>query len=175
MKNKKFVSFFSVFFKRMRRFSNFYANFNHFQTKLCQTKPIYKMLKMNITNYMTRDYRDNLQLSPTKKQSQTNPIYSVFIRVNSWLNSKQTQTNPILSRAKSRDLSKQLSSSGGFRSQIFGLVGVLFRGRKKALDGGGDVFGEEYIISDGLAVIYPIMASCEQTKTLGRLSIAGSS
>jgi hypothetical protein len=31
-----------------------------------------------------------------KKQSQTNPIYSVFIRVNSWLISKQTQTKPIL-------------------------------------------------------------------------------
>jgi hypothetical protein len=31
-----------------------------------------------------------------QKQSQTNPIYSVFIRVNSWLISKRTQTKPNL-------------------------------------------------------------------------------
>jgi hypothetical protein len=29
-----------------------------------------------------------------QKQSQTKPIYIVFIRVNSWLNSNQSQTKP---------------------------------------------------------------------------------
>jgi hypothetical protein len=45
-------------------------------------------------------------------------------------------------------------------------VQVLFQGRKKTFNAGGNFFGEEYIISNSLAVIYPIMASREQTKTL---------
>jgi hypothetical protein len=45
---------------------------------------------------MTRDYKEKFALFTMQKQSQSNPIYSVFIRVNSWLNSKQTQTNKIL-------------------------------------------------------------------------------
>ena len=52
------------------------------------------------------------------------------------------------------------------------LVRVLFRGREKALNGCRNIFGEEYIISNGLVVIRPIMAPCEQTKTLVRFPIA---
>jgi hypothetical protein len=54
------------------------------------------MPKMNLTDCMTNSYSNNLGLLTMKKQSQTNPIHSVFIRVNSWLNSKQTQSKPIL-------------------------------------------------------------------------------
>jgi hypothetical protein len=39
--------------------------------------------------------------------------YSEKCKLDTW--SKRTQTNPILSRAQSRDLSKQLRTSGGFK------------------------------------------------------------
>jgi hypothetical protein len=59
---------------------------------------------MNVTDYATKDYVEKQELLRMEKQTQSNPIYSVFIRVNSWLNSKQTQmplgmayaTKPIL-------------------------------------------------------------------------------
>jgi hypothetical protein len=59
---------------------------------------------MNITHCGIDNYGKNSELPPMEKQSQTNPtcgeqgrtIHSVFIRVNSWLNSKQTQSKPIL-------------------------------------------------------------------------------
>jgi hypothetical protein len=52
------------------------------------------MLKMNVNPYIINRYEEKSQLLTMQKQSQTNPNYSVFIRVNSWLNSKQSQTNP---------------------------------------------------------------------------------
>ncbi len=45
---------------------------------------------------MTNNYGNNSQLLTMEKQSQSNPIYSVFIRGYSWLISKRTQTKPIL-------------------------------------------------------------------------------
>jgi hypothetical protein len=71
------------------------GNFNHFEYKLCQTKPNSGQPEMNITYYITIGYSNNMELLTTQKQSQTNPNYSVFIRVNSWSDSNQTQTNPI--------------------------------------------------------------------------------
>jgi len=41
--------------------------------------------------------------------------------------SKQTQSNPILSRAKSRDLSKQLSASGGFKRQADKFLRIILQ------------------------------------------------
>jgi hypothetical protein len=44
--------------------------------KLCKTNPISEMPKMNLTNYMTKDYVNNLRLLKMEKQSQTKPILS---------------------------------------------------------------------------------------------------
>jgi len=43
--------------------------------KLCETNPISKTPKMNITHYITNRYDDNSGLLQMQKQSQTNPIY----------------------------------------------------------------------------------------------------
>ncbi|MBN1393203.1 MAG: hypothetical protein JW947_10435, partial [Sedimentisphaerales bacterium] len=59
-----------------RSFSAQKGNFNHFQTKLCQTKPNLKMQEMNLTNYMTTRYSNILQLGPTQKQTQTKPKFT---------------------------------------------------------------------------------------------------
>jgi hypothetical protein len=97
---------------------------------------------------MTNSYNNNLGLLTMEKQSQTNPIHSAFIRVNSWLNSKQTQSKPTClaeasakadlfrlpaiaclfsialakekatAEAQSRNLSKQLSTSGKLKSKM---------------------------------------------------------
>jgi hypothetical protein len=60
---------------------------------------------MNLTLSKTMSNSKKECLMNCQKQSQTNPIqtqsnliYSVFIRVHSWLNSKQSQSKPILSR-----------------------------------------------------------------------------
>ncbi len=66
------------------------GDFNHFEYKLCQTKPISKMTKMSITNYMIKDYVDNSRLLVMKKQSQTNPILTCQ-------KGYQTQSKPNLS------------------------------------------------------------------------------
>jgi hypothetical protein len=52
------------------------------------------MLKMNITNYMTKRYDDNLGIPEIQKQSQTKPIEPNLRCVYSWLNSKQSQNKP---------------------------------------------------------------------------------
>jgi len=59
--------------------------------KLCETKPISEMPKMVVTAVYTMTNNKKQRTINYSKQSQTNPIYSVFIRVHSWLNSKQTQ------------------------------------------------------------------------------------
>jgi hypothetical protein len=74
------------------------GNFNHFEYKLCQTKPNSETPKFNLSPYMINRYDNNSELLTMQKQSQTKPNYSVFIRVNSWLNSKQTQTKPKFTR-----------------------------------------------------------------------------
>ncbi|MBN1393054.1 MAG: hypothetical protein JW947_09665, partial [Sedimentisphaerales bacterium] len=56
-----------------RSFSAHKGDFNHFEHKLCETKPNSEMPKMNITNYITISYSINSQLRPIRKQSQTNP------------------------------------------------------------------------------------------------------
>jgi len=57
------------------------------------------------------------------KQSQTNPIYSVFIRVHSWLNSKQTQTKPTCGELVEPILP---ATTFGGQSQIFGFLTFRF-------------------------------------------------
>jgi len=42
--------------------------------KLCETKPISEKPKMNLNNYITKDYDNNLRLLTKEKQSQTKPI-----------------------------------------------------------------------------------------------------
>jgi hypothetical protein len=49
---------------------------------------------MNLTHCKTKEYDKKRWALVVKKQSQSNPIYSVLIRVNSWLISKQTQIYP---------------------------------------------------------------------------------
>jgi hypothetical protein len=44
------------------------------KNKKCETNPISKTPKLNINNYMTKGYNDNLGLPETKKRTQTNPI-----------------------------------------------------------------------------------------------------
>jgi hypothetical protein len=56
----------------------YYENFNHFQTKIYQTKPIFEKAKMIITNYKPKNYVNISRLSATEKQSQTNPIQTQF-------------------------------------------------------------------------------------------------
>jgi hypothetical protein len=46
---------------------------------------------MVVTAVLTITNNKKLRTTNFEKQSQTNPIYSVFIHVHSWLNSKQTQ------------------------------------------------------------------------------------
>jgi hypothetical protein len=47
--------------------------------KLCKTKPISEMPKMNITHYLTSDYANNSDIPTLEKQSQTKPIYSELV------------------------------------------------------------------------------------------------
>jgi hypothetical protein len=70
------------------------GNFNHFEHKLCKTKPNSEMLKMNLTCYITNDYEGKSTLLKMQKQSQTNPIEPNLYCVYSWSNSKQTQNKP---------------------------------------------------------------------------------
>src|SRR4030042_2096733 len=54
------------------------------------------MPKMSVTLEMTMSNNKIRRTMNHQKQSQTKPNYSVFTRVNSWLNSKQSQTKPNL-------------------------------------------------------------------------------
>jgi hypothetical protein len=56
-----------------------------------KTKNEYNYLYNKVLCEKTRAF-DNEKTKPNKPKS--NPIYSVFIRVHSWLNSKRTQSNP---------------------------------------------------------------------------------
>jgi hypothetical protein len=42
--------------------------------KLCETKPISEMPKINLSHYMTKDYDNKSGLLTMEKQTQTNPI-----------------------------------------------------------------------------------------------------
>jgi hypothetical protein len=44
--------------------------------KLCETKPNSEMLKMNITDYMTKDYTRKSDHLTMQKQTQTNPNHT---------------------------------------------------------------------------------------------------
>jgi hypothetical protein len=44
--------------------------------KLCETNPISEKPKMNLTNYTTKNYGNNLRLPTPEKQTQSNPILS---------------------------------------------------------------------------------------------------
>src|SRR4030042_4543162 len=67
-------------FKKLRidlRFSSVLTgDFNHFEHKLCETKPNSGKLKMNLTNCMTNSYSNNSRLRPMQKQSQTKPKFT---------------------------------------------------------------------------------------------------
>jgi hypothetical protein len=67
-------------FKKLRIYLRFPSvltgDFNHFQTKLCETKPNSEMLKMNLTPYMTKNCKRNSEFLPMGKQTQTKPNLS---------------------------------------------------------------------------------------------------
>jgi hypothetical protein len=44
--------------------------------KLCETKPIFKKPKLNLSHYKIKDYVNNLRLLKMAKQTQSNPILS---------------------------------------------------------------------------------------------------
>jgi hypothetical protein len=46
--------------------------------KLCKTKPISEMPKMNLTYYIIKDYERNLPLLMMEKQSQNEPKRTQF-------------------------------------------------------------------------------------------------
>jgi ribosomal protein S17E len=87
-------------FKKRRIYLRFPSvltgDFNHFQTKLCETKPNSEMLKMNITDYMTKDYKKNSEFLSMEKQSQTNPNHTRIKLKNLPAYGGQTQTKPNL-------------------------------------------------------------------------------
>jgi hypothetical protein len=58
----------------MRRFSNYCEVFNHFHTKLCQTKPNLKMPKMNVTPVSATTTNNEQPTMNRLKQTQTKPI-----------------------------------------------------------------------------------------------------
>jgi hypothetical protein len=47
--------------------------------KLCQTNPIFKMPKMNITDYKAKRYNEISSLAGMKKRTQTKPILSALV------------------------------------------------------------------------------------------------
>jgi hypothetical protein len=71
------------------------GNFNHFEHKLYQTKPIFRKKEMNLNNYMTSNYSNNSGLSTMQKQSQTNPKQSQNLLAIRSAKPNQSQTNPI--------------------------------------------------------------------------------
>ena len=87
-------------FKKRRIYLQFPSvltgDFNHFEHKLCKTKPNSETPKMIVSNYMTTSNSNISQLGPKQKQSQTNPNEPNLNCANSWSISKQTQSKPIL-------------------------------------------------------------------------------
>jgi hypothetical protein len=55
------------------------GDFNHFEQKICQTNPIFKMQKMNTSYYIIKGYSDFLGLCEMQKQTQTKPILSALV------------------------------------------------------------------------------------------------
>src|SRR4030042_4995515 len=92
------------------------GNFNHFEHKLCQTKPNSETPKMNITNYMTSSYSNNLQFRPMQKQSQTNPKFTCYKGCKVKTKPKQTQfylaEAPVLRCAGEDGLAKSIAVRG---------------------------------------------------------------
>jgi hypothetical protein len=88
------------------------GDFNHFEYKLCQTKPNSENQKMNITIYMTNRYDDNSGLLQMQKQTQTKPNQSQFQPAVRGAKPKQTQPVVSLSNQQSQLYSAHLTSSG---------------------------------------------------------------
>ena len=64
-------------FKKRRIYLRFPSvltgDFNHFEHKLCETKPNSEMLKFNLSPYMINGYVNNSELLTMTKQTQTKP------------------------------------------------------------------------------------------------------
>jgi predicted transcriptional regulator len=61
-----------------------------------QNEPNFQKSQMFITVVSTMSCNKKMKLDTWSKRTQTNPIYSVLIRVNLWLNSKRTQIYPAI-------------------------------------------------------------------------------
>ena len=57
----------------------YYENFNHFQTKLCKTKPISETPKMLVSAVVTMITNKKQRTMNCLKQSQTKPILSALV------------------------------------------------------------------------------------------------
>ncbi|MBN1392702.1 MAG: hypothetical protein JW947_07850 [Sedimentisphaerales bacterium] len=91
-RSRRVFSLFSL--KQMRRLYVYEGNFNHFQTKLCETKPNSEMPKFNLSSYMINRCAHNLELLTIVKQSQTEPKQPQKFTRRSVSEGGQSQTNP---------------------------------------------------------------------------------
>jgi hypothetical protein len=73
---------------------------------------------MFITLIKAKDYNKKMKLDTWSKRTQTNPIYIVFIRIHSWLNSKQSQNKPNQTQPALSDLSAEASAKAEAESNV---------------------------------------------------------
>jgi hypothetical protein len=76
---------------RQRSLSAQKGNFNHFQTKICQTNPISETSKIHITSVTAMTTNKKQQTMNYLKQTQTNPIQSQFLLAVRGAKPKQSQ------------------------------------------------------------------------------------
>jgi hypothetical protein len=79
------------------------GDFNHFEYKLCQTKPNLEMPKMNVTIVTATTTNDKLPTMNCSKQSQTNPIYRVPAMLHNQNKANQSQFLSRLSRGSTAE------------------------------------------------------------------------
>ncbi|MBN1392256.1 MAG: hypothetical protein JW947_05575, partial [Sedimentisphaerales bacterium] len=80
-----------------RSFSAQKGDFNHFEYKLCETKPNSEMQEMNLTSYIANRYEEKSGLPILQKQSQTNPKQPQNLLNVRGAKPNQSQSNPNLS------------------------------------------------------------------------------
>jgi hypothetical protein len=106
--------FFSLFrLQRTRELYVYEGNFNHFEHKLCETKPNSEIPKMSVSAAMIITNNKILMTIHYPKQSQTNPNQSQFLICRK---GSKAKSNPNLSAAPCGGQTQILSASGGLRS-----------------------------------------------------------
>jgi hypothetical protein len=113
---------------------------------------------MNLTNYIISSYSNNLRLLKMEKQSQTKPILPA-VPGKIALSEVEGPIVINLSRAQSRDLSKQLPASDEFKEEVelksfFHFVVVHYEAIADVGNGGiRDSKAELFISVDGISII----------------------